>query len=317
MVLSVLFKESLEGRSSIYHNALTLQNAFMHAGTTSDTFLRENLEWLALASNWSKFSATAGLGVIHKGHFVEGMNILGPYLPQPGVESGIPGAVYSEGGALYALGLINAGCGSGRQVEGYLRDALKATQNEVVQHGAALGLGVAGMGGKSLEAYEDLKQTLFHDSAVSGEAAGYAMGLVMLGTGDANCADEMLTYARETQHEKIIRGLAIGLAFIYYGRQEQADTIANELINEKVCGCSTSHLVRRLISGCSRTPFSGTVVSTPSPLPTPARRTTPPSANCSTSPSPIPRTTCAELQSQRWRSFSSRTPRKYRASSSC
>lgn len=228
-------QDFLEGRSSIYHNALTLQNAFMHAGTTSDTFLRENLEWLGLASNWSKFSATAGLGVIHKGHFAEGMNILGPYLPQPGVESGIPGAVYSEGGALYALGLINAGCGSGRQVEGYLRETLRSAQNEVVQHGAALGLGVAGMGGKNMEAYEDLKQTLFNDSAVSGEAAGYAMGLVMLGTGDATCADEMLTYARETQHEKIIRGLAVGLAFINYGRQEQADAMANELIGEKVC----------------------------------------------------------------------------------
>ena len=209
----------------------------MHAGTTFDTFLRENLEWLGLASNWSKFSATAGLGVIHKGHFVEGMNILGPYLPQQGVESGIPGAVYSEGGALYALGLINAGCGSGRQVEGYLRDALKTTQNEVVQHGAALGLGVAGMGGKNMEAYEDLKQTLFSsDSAVSGEAAGYAMGLIMLGTADATCAEEMFTYAHETKHEKIIRGLAVGLALIYYGRQEEAEGIVDQLMGDKVSG---------------------------------------------------------------------------------
>jgi hypothetical protein len=38
----------------------------MHAGTTKDTFLRENLEWLSRATNWAKFSATAGLGVIHK-----------------------------------------------------------------------------------------------------------------------------------------------------------------------------------------------------------------------------------------------------------
>ena len=38
----------------------------MHAGTTSDEFLRQNLEWLSRATNWSKFSATAALGVIHK-----------------------------------------------------------------------------------------------------------------------------------------------------------------------------------------------------------------------------------------------------------
>lgn len=38
----------------------------MNSGTTSDEFLRNNLEWLSRASNWSKFSATAALGVIHK-----------------------------------------------------------------------------------------------------------------------------------------------------------------------------------------------------------------------------------------------------------
>jgi 26S proteasome regulatory subunit N2 len=210
----------------------------MHSGTTSDVFLRENLEWLGLASNWSKFSATAALGVIHKGWFEQGMKILGPYLPSTGGgESTIPGAAYSEGGSLYALGLINAGCGSGRSVEGYLRDTLKAAQGEVVQHGAALGLGIAVMAGKNAEAYDDLKQTLFTDSAVAGEAAGYAMGLIMLGTADETCADEMLAYARETQHEKIIRGLAVGLSFIYYGRQEEADGIVKQLLAEKVCLC--------------------------------------------------------------------------------
>jgi len=90
------------------------------------------------------------------------------------------------------------------------------------------------MGGRNVEAYDDLKQTLFTDTAVGGEAAGYAMGLIMLGTGDSTYANEMLTYARETQHEKIIRGLAIGLAFLYFGRQDQADEIAKELLAEKV-----------------------------------------------------------------------------------
>jgi 26S proteasome regulatory subunit N2 len=204
----------------------------MHAGTTSDTFLRDNLEWLNLASNWSKFSAAAALGVIHKGYLDQGMTILGPYLPQSGGESAIQGAAYSEGGALYALGLIHAGCGS--SVTTYLRDTLKAAQGEIVQHGAALGLGVAAMGSKSAEVFEDLKTVLFTDSAVAGEASGYAMGLIMLGTAAADAVHEMLVYARETQHEKIIRGLAVGIAFIYYGRQEEADETIKELLAEKV-----------------------------------------------------------------------------------
>jgi 26S proteasome regulatory subunit N2 len=204
----------------------------MHAGTTSDVFLHENLEWLGLASNWSKFSATAALGVIHKGYFEQGMTILGPYLPQAGGESNVSGAAYSEGGALYALGLINAGCDTA--VTGYLRDALKAAQGEVVQHGAALGLGVAAMASKNMEIFEDLKTVLFMDSAVAGEASGYAMGLVMLGTAAEEAVEEMLTYARETQHEKIIRALAVGIAFIFYGRQEQADSTVKALLADKV-----------------------------------------------------------------------------------
>ena len=229
---NVVLQDALEPRSSIYHTALTLQNAFMHAGTTSDVFLRDNLEWLGLASNWSKFSATAGLGVIHKGYFEQGQTILGPYLPQTGGESNIQGAAYSEGGALYALGLINAGCGS--TVTTYLCDTLKAAQGEVVQHGAALGLGIAGMGSKNMETLEHLKTVLFTDSAVAGEASGYAMGLVMLGTAASEPVREMLQYARETQHEKIIRGLAMGTAFIYYGRQEEADETIQVLLAEKV-----------------------------------------------------------------------------------
>lgn len=119
----------------------------MHAGTTSDIFLRENLEWLSRASNWSKFSATAGLGVIHKGYLEQSMVILGPYLP--GADTSVASSVYSEGGALYALGIINAGMGSARGVEAYLLEKLKNATNEVVQHGACLGIGLAAMASQS------------------------------------------------------------------------------------------------------------------------------------------------------------------------
>lgn len=68
------------------------------------------------------------------------MDLLSPYLPQEGATGG---SVYSEGGSLYALGLINANHGAG--VLDYLNNALKNSQSEVIQHGACLGLGVAGM----------------------------------------------------------------------------------------------------------------------------------------------------------------------------
>ncbi len=59
-------KGSVDARNSVAHSATLLANALMHAGTTVDQFLRDNLEWLSRATNWAKFSATAGLGVIHR-----------------------------------------------------------------------------------------------------------------------------------------------------------------------------------------------------------------------------------------------------------
>ena len=59
-------KTATETRVSALHSATVFANGLMHAGTSVDAFLRENLEWLARATNWAKFSAVATLGMIHK-----------------------------------------------------------------------------------------------------------------------------------------------------------------------------------------------------------------------------------------------------------
>jgi 26S proteasome regulatory subunit N2 len=133
-------RDSLESRNSIFHSALTFANAYMHAGTTNDSFIRDNLEWLGRATNWAKFSATAALGVIHRGHLSQGQTLLAPYLP---VANGSSSSVYTEGGSLFGLGLIFANHGA--SVSQYLSKQLQDANDEVVQHGAALGLGVAGI----------------------------------------------------------------------------------------------------------------------------------------------------------------------------
>lgn len=63
---------------------------------------------------------------------------------------------------------------------------------------------MASLGTADEDIYEEIKNVLYTDSAVAGEAAGISMGLLMVGTG-SDKANEMLTYAHETQHEKIIR----------------------------------------------------------------------------------------------------------------
>lgn len=51
----------------------------------------------------------------------------------------------------------------------FLLESLRATANETTQHGAALGLGIAGLGSQDEEVFEDLKAVLYTDSAIAGE----------------------------------------------------------------------------------------------------------------------------------------------------
>ena len=176
------------------HNATVLAHSIMQAGTTKDTFLRENLEWLGRATHWAKFSATAGLGVIHKGQVKNGMSLLQSYLPRPNSKNG----PYCEGGALYALGLIHTNHGAG--VVPYLVEALASSiqsSNNIMQSGACLGLGVAAMGTQNEAILEQLFTVLRSENAVAGEAAGIAIGLVMLASANQTALTLSLIHISE------------------------------------------------------------------------------------------------------------------------
>lgn len=74
------------------------------------------------------------------------------------------------------------------------------------------------------------------DSAVAGEAAAIAMGLLCCGAKEESAdsrAREMVEHTHRTQHEKIIRGLAIGLAMASYGREENADGLIEQLTTDQ------------------------------------------------------------------------------------
>jgi len=270
-------KSLFEPRISVLHQATFIANALMHCGTAVDTFLFNNSEWVSKALNWAKFTMTAGIGVIHKGHIKEAMNILDSYLPKPGDDS----SPYIAGGSLYALGLIYAN--HGEKISSYLLQHLKnidlpeVVENrededqrltpqqkmEIVQHGAALGLGVAAMASQDEECCNSLMELLYHqDSAIAGEAAGVSLGLVMLGSGLNRYCQEILNFARTSQHEKIIRGLSVGLALMMYSREEEAEPMIETMITDKdpilrygamfmiglaYCGTANNNAISRLL----------------------------------------------------------------------
>ncbi len=258
-------KQSTEGRGDVLHNATVIAHAYMYSGTTQDVFLRENLDWLGKANNWAKFGVVASIGVVHKGHIHESMNLLRPYLPQAG-QSPSP---YSESGALYALGLIHANKGGSGDSEtiSFLTDSLRnAGNDETVQHGCSLGIGLAAMATGNAELFQTLNGVLYNDSAVAGEGAALAIGLLLLGQSDSDLAQssipDLLTYAHDTTHEKIVRALSLAIAMMVYGKEESADGIIEQLIRDRdpimrygamyaiamaYCGTADNSAVRKLL----------------------------------------------------------------------
>lgn len=254
-------KKALDGRNSLYHSAVTFANAFMHAGTTDDNFFRSNIEWLGKANHWSKFSATAAFGVIHKGNLTNGRKVLEPYLP------GRTSNAHTNGGALFGLGLVYAGQHS--HILPYLVESLQKftdvsenKDSDTILHGACLGIGATAMGLADMTLYNELNTILYADSALSGQAAALAMGLVMLGTGNEDALNDMLTYAQETQHETIIRSLAVGVALVCYGQENKADEVIKKMLEHKdailrygacftiglaYCGTSNEAAIKKLL----------------------------------------------------------------------
>mmetsp|Transcript_44931 Transcript_44931/g.71754 ORF Transcript_44931/g.71754 Transcript_44931/m.71754 type:complete len:969 (+) Transcript_44931:186-3092(+) len=246
LALKYLKQAVEQGRkNSVLHNATIVAHGYMQAGTTVDSFLRNNLEWLGRASNWAKFSATASLGTIHKGNVKPSMQLLQPYLPSD-PSAGVSQSPFSEGGALYALGLIHtcegASSGDGTSALEYLVTALEGAAlqeaenaREALQHGACLGIGLVAMSSGDAQLAEKLQDIVYNDNAVAGEAAALAMGMIMLGGGSkhATVIEAMISYAHDTQHEKIIRGLSLAVAMIMYGQEEAADTLVEQLCRDK------------------------------------------------------------------------------------
>jgi len=208
-----------------------MANSILQAGTTSQNFLVENLEWIAKASHWANFTSVASLGVIHRGNYSRAMEVMRPYLP-----GNLPTPkFYAHGGSLYGLGLIYYNT-KNQETLNFLINAIKNptnNQNEVLIHGACLGIGLVGMASNDEMLYEEMKNVLFTDSATTGEAAGLAIGLIMAGSRNGNVINDILEYAHETKHEKIIRSIAISLSIIMFNAEEKADALIEELCNDK------------------------------------------------------------------------------------
>lgn len=225
-------KQNIDVKKSVPHNATVIANAFIYCGTTIDTFLRCNMEWLTRANYWAKFVVTASLGVIHRGHIDDGLAVVEPYLPKESIGF-LP---YQEAGAFYALGLIHAPVGvtRNRNTIDYLKNALrKYSTSEQIIHGASLGIGLAAMGLKDEELLDSLFACVSGCDAVASEGAALGIGLLMMGSRNCHVIQSLRALASEdNQKEKTIRGISMAVALMMLGCEDDCWGIANELLDD-------------------------------------------------------------------------------------
>ena len=230
-------KDALDARNMVLHNAVVVAHAYMAAGTTNTAFLREHLEWMGKASNWAKFAATASIGVVHAGHVKQSMALLQPYLPSGGLST----SPYSEGGALYGARphpREPLGRRRERDRELPLRRAAQRGQRRDraarrVPRARARGDGDGQRG--ALRRAQD-RALLRHGGRRRGRRAG--LGLLLLGHGTSTelsraALAELVAYAHDTAHEKIIRALGLSAGLIVAGCEEQAEPVIEQLARDR------------------------------------------------------------------------------------
>ncbi|KAH0787567.1 Proteasome/cyclosome repeat family protein [Histomonas meleagridis] len=221
-------KESTDQTTKLIHTSTILSYAYMFAGTGDDDFFRKNVEWFfGTESDWAEFTTIAAIGTIHNGRLDSALQILGSYLRR-GV------ANHSLGGALYALGLIYANYLWDKKIVDVITENIRSTSSFVVKHGGALGLGLVAMGSQDNEYYTLLNEILHQEDPIAGEAAGYALGLIMLGRGESEELLNLYNFIENTPHEKITRGGAMGLAFMMYGLQDSSEALVQQLLSSRI-----------------------------------------------------------------------------------
>ncbi|EGR26895.1 proteasome regulatory complex component protein, putative [Ichthyophthirius multifiliis] len=222
---------AVDTKKQVAHTAVALCNAILSAGTADQKFLSENLEWAQKSQLWARFSQVASLGMIYSTCQEDPKKIFKDFLPG----NTNPPNFYSNGGSLYGIGLMDVGKKTPELIK-YFTEIIKNPQHnnqEAIVHGACLAIGLSGLASEDEQLFEQLKDVMLINNAVTGESAALAIGLIMAGTNNENAITELLKFGQDTQHEKIIRALGVALALISFGQEQNADTLIEQQLQEK------------------------------------------------------------------------------------
>jgi len=221
--------------TSARHNlANAFVNGLVNAGYGTDKLILDNEDskhsWIYKTKDDGMLSATASLGMLLQWDVETALDKIDKY--QYAEETEI------KAGALLALGISNAGVRiDAEPILALLGDTdnLMSTKPQI-KIACIMGLGIAYAGtnkGEVLELLLPLVEDSSNSMQISAMAA-LALGLVFVGSSEDKVSEAIIATLfdpeRETQlKDKWSRFLALGLALLYFGRQEQVEVALETL----------------------------------------------------------------------------------------
>ncbi|KAF2240051.1 26S proteasome regulatory subunit rpn-1 [Viridothelium virens] len=225
----------LTNTDSARHNlASAFVNAFVNAGFGQDKMMLVDdpkNSWVWKTKDDGMMSTTASLGMLMQWDIETGLNNIDKYTYD--VEDNI------KAGALLATGIVNAGVRSESDPAMALlgdTDNLNNSKSPQIRTASIIGLGLSYAGSQNESLLEFLLPAItdttldMHTSAL----AALSLGMIFIGSAHSEVSSAIiqtfLDDERKSQlKDKWTRFMALGLALLYFGQQEEVDVILETL----------------------------------------------------------------------------------------
>lgn len=221
---------------SARHNlASAFVNAFVNAGFGNDKLMLNQEEkgnnWVWKTKDEGQISATASLGMLMQWDVEMGLDKIDPYT--------LLEEDYIKAGSLLAMGIIN----SGVRMDSDPALALLAgdesnlnNKNVNIRMAAIMGLGLA-YAGSNKEELLDFLLPIVTDTNIDMQLsamAALALGMVFVGSAQSDVTEALMNTLLDEDRsnqlkDKWTRFMALGLALLFFGQQEEVDVILETL----------------------------------------------------------------------------------------
>lgn len=235
-----IYKSHLEPSKSVFsapaidsakqNLAATFVNAFVNAGYGNDKLVmteEEKSSWIYKNKDAGQTSAAASIGLLNLWDVDSGLSIIDKYLYSE--------EEYIKAGALLGVGVLNNGVHHDADPAMALLSEYLESKNVKLRLNAIIGLGLAYAGSHR----EDIQELLLESVADTDTTmeisalAALSLGFVFVGSCNGEITSTILQALMERDpsqlNDKWTRFMVLGLAFLFVGKQEEADAALETL----------------------------------------------------------------------------------------